>query len=43
VQEKSTGALALGGTRVKLSRVSGRKDWIQFSTQDREERGIGYR
>jgi anaerobic selenocysteine-containing dehydrogenase len=43
VQEKSTGAPALGGTRIKLSRVGGRKDWIQFSTEDREEKGFGHR
>jgi anaerobic selenocysteine-containing dehydrogenase len=36
-------APGLGGTRVKLARVGGRKDWIQFSTQDREERGFGHR
>ena len=33
----------LGATRVKLARAGGRKDWIQFSTADREERKIGYR
>jgi anaerobic selenocysteine-containing dehydrogenase len=36
--EKSTGALVLGGTRVKVSRLGDRKGWIQFSTPDREER-----
>jgi len=40
VYEKSTGALVLGGTRVKVSRVGDRKGWIQFSTPDREERDI---
>jgi len=40
VYEKSTGALVLGGTRVKVSRVGDRKSWIQFSTPDREERDI---
>ncbi len=38
--EKSTGALVMGGTRVKVSRVGDRKQWIQFSTPDREERDI---
>ncbi len=38
VWEKSTGALVLGGTRVKLTRVSGRKAWVQFTAPDREER-----
>jgi hypothetical protein len=38
VYEKSTGALVLGGTRVKVSRLGDRKGWIQFSTPDREER-----
>jgi anaerobic selenocysteine-containing dehydrogenase len=38
VFEKSTGALVLGGTRVRLSRVGDRKGWIQFSAPDREER-----
>jgi anaerobic selenocysteine-containing dehydrogenase len=41
--EGATGALALGGTRVRLSRASGRRPWIQFSTQDREERGFDHR
>lgn len=36
--EKSTGALVLGGTRVKVTRLSDRKGWIQFSAPDREER-----
>ena len=40
VYEKSTGALVLGGTRVKVSRLGNRKSWIQFSTPDREERDI---
>jgi anaerobic selenocysteine-containing dehydrogenase len=38
VYEASTGALVLGGTRVKITRLSGRKGWIQFSTPDREIR-----
>jgi molybdopterin-containing oxidoreductase family iron-sulfur binding subunit len=38
--EKSTGALLMGGTRVKVSRVGDRKQWIQFSTPDLEERDI---
>ena len=40
VYEKSTGALVLGGTRVKVTRVGDRKGWVQFSTPDREERDI---
>jgi anaerobic selenocysteine-containing dehydrogenase len=36
--EKSTGALVVGGTRVKVSRLGDRKGWIQFSAPDREER-----
>jgi len=40
VYEKSTGALVMGGTRVKVSRVGDRKQWIQFSAPDREERDI---
>ena len=43
VWEASTGALVLGGTRVRLTRVSGRKGWIQFSKLDREERAFDYR
>ncbi len=38
--ETSTGALVLGGTRVKITRLSGPKGWIQFSTPDRETRDI---
>jgi anaerobic selenocysteine-containing dehydrogenase len=41
--EPATGALVLGGTRVRLSRAAGRRSWIQFSTQDREERGFDHR
>ena len=37
--EPATGALALGGTRVRLSRAAGRRSWIQFAAPDREERG----
>ena len=37
VWEKSTGALALGGTRVRLARAGPRRDWIQFASQDRQE------
>jgi anaerobic selenocysteine-containing dehydrogenase len=40
VYENTTGALVLGGTRVKITRLSGRKGWIQFSAPDREERDI---
>jgi anaerobic selenocysteine-containing dehydrogenase len=36
--EKSTGALVVGGTRVKISRLGDRKGWIQFSAPDRAER-----
>jgi len=43
VWEKSTGALVLGGTRIRLSRVGGPRSWIQFSTQDRQERGFDHR
>jgi anaerobic selenocysteine-containing dehydrogenase len=38
VWEKSTGALVLGGTRVRLMRVADRRGWIQFAAPDREER-----
>lgn len=38
VWERTTGILALGATRVRLTRVSGRQAWIQFSAPDREER-----
>src|SRR5262249_61557439 len=41
--EKSTGALAMGGTRVRLTRVGGRRAWIQFSAQDRQGRGFSHR
>ena len=40
IYEKATGALVLGGTRVKLSRLSDRKSWIQFSASDREGRDV---
>jgi anaerobic selenocysteine-containing dehydrogenase len=40
VYENATGALVLGGTRVKITRLSGRNGWIQFSAPDREERDI---
>jgi anaerobic selenocysteine-containing dehydrogenase len=43
VWEKSTGQLAMGGTRVRLARVGGRGDWIQFSTPEREEIDFGKR
>jgi len=43
VWEKSTGALVLGATRVRLTRIGRARGWIQFSRHDREERGIGYR
>ena len=43
VWEKSTGALVTGGTRVRLARVGPPAGWIQFSTEDREKGGAGYR
>jgi len=43
VREKSTGRLALGATRVRLTRVDGPRNWIQFSVPDREERESGHR
>jgi anaerobic selenocysteine-containing dehydrogenase len=41
--EPATGALVLGGTRVRLTRIGGRRSWIQFSAQDRQERGFDHR
>ncbi len=41
--EQATGAPLLGGTRVRLTRVSGSRGWIQFSAPDREERGFDHR
>jgi anaerobic selenocysteine-containing dehydrogenase len=41
--ERSTGALVMGGTRVRLARVGPRKGWIQFAAQDREKRAFDYR
>ena len=41
--EPATGALVLGGTRVRLSRAAGRRTLVQFSAQDREERGFEHR
>jgi molybdopterin-containing oxidoreductase family iron-sulfur binding subunit len=43
VWEKSTGALALGGTRVRLARAGPRRGWIQFAPLDRGERGEVHR
>ena len=43
VWETSTGSLASGATRVRLSRVSGPRGWTQFSTQDRQERLFDHR
>jgi anaerobic selenocysteine-containing dehydrogenase len=43
VWEKSTGTLALGATRVRITRAGGPRNWIQFSAQDRPERGFSYR
>jgi len=41
--EKSTGAIATGATRVKLTRVSDAGRLIQFSTQKRENRSFAHR
>lgn len=41
--ESATGALVMGGTRVRLSRAGKPRPWIQFSAQDREERGFDHR
>ena len=41
--EKTTGAVATGATRVKLTRVSDAGKLIQFSTQKRENRGFAHR
>jgi anaerobic selenocysteine-containing dehydrogenase len=38
VWEKSTGSLVTGATRVRLTRVGGRRGFIQFSAPDRERR-----
>jgi anaerobic selenocysteine-containing dehydrogenase len=38
VWEASNGALILGATRVRLMRTGGARGWIQFSTEDRQER-----
>ncbi|MBZ5619063.1 MAG: molybdopterin-dependent oxidoreductase [Acidobacteriia bacterium] len=43
VWEKSTGALALGGTRVRVARAGPRRGWTQFSPQDRQESGGEHR
>ncbi len=43
VWEKTTGALALGATRVRLTRLQARAELIQFSPQDRELGPWGYR
>ena len=43
IWEKSTGTLALGGTRVRLARAGPRRGWIQFASQDRQERGSEHR
>jgi anaerobic selenocysteine-containing dehydrogenase len=44
VQEQSTGALAFGATRVRVSRLEGRPDGlIQFSPSDREQGPWGHR
>lgn len=41
--EKTTGAIATGATRVKLTRVSDSGRLIQFSTQKRENRSYAHR
>jgi anaerobic selenocysteine-containing dehydrogenase len=41
--EPATGALVLGGTRVRLSRAASRRSWTQFAAPDREERGSEHR
>jgi anaerobic selenocysteine-containing dehydrogenase len=41
--EPTTGALLLGGTRVRLSRARSSRPLIQFASQDREERGFDHR
>ena len=41
--EESTGALIMGGTRVRLSRAGPRRDFIQFAAPDREERSFDHR
>jgi anaerobic selenocysteine-containing dehydrogenase len=41
--EQTTGAIATGATRVKLTRVSDAGRLIQFSTQKREDRNFAYR
>jgi anaerobic selenocysteine-containing dehydrogenase len=43
VWEKSTGALALGGTRVRLARAGPPRGWIQFASEDRQEKGLEHR
>jgi anaerobic selenocysteine-containing dehydrogenase len=43
VFEKSTGALALGGTRVRLARAPGRAFFAQFSYNDREHNPFSHR
>jgi len=43
VWEKATGAFVPGATRVRLARVDGPRNWIQFSAPDREERDFGHR
>ena len=43
VYEKNTGSLAIGATRVRLARLAGSSDLIQFSANDRERGTFGYR
>jgi molybdopterin-containing oxidoreductase family iron-sulfur binding subunit len=44
VWENSTGALALGATRVQIARLESKpRELIQFSPQDREQGPWGYR
>jgi anaerobic selenocysteine-containing dehydrogenase len=43
VVEASTGSLAFGATRVQITRLETRGEFIQFSPQDREQGPWGYR
>ena len=43
VYEKATGALVLGGTRVRLTRIARSGEFIQYSEHDREEGPFSHR
>ena len=43
VFDQATGALVIGGTRVRLARAGGSQGWIQFAAPTREEKGFGTR